>query len=170
MNTARISTIGLAFLGALGFLSLAVLLPGCGGGGGGGGSSSSSPSGGGGGITLTSITFPESTNLTGATTEPPDGAPLGQQAIVTFSGVPEGPERVVIDLPPVYDAIQIYAVLGSNYNGPEVVVDRDKNTIPARGVFERLGNTIVFTPSFPTEPIDLSSGAKKEAVPRVPSK
>ena len=72
---------------------------------------------------------------------------------------------MIVDLPPVYDALQIYAVLEAGYDGPEVVVDYDKNVIPARGTFEKMGNLIVFTPFFPTEPFDLSPSAQKEAVP-----
>jgi len=140
------------FLFAAGLLSLAA---GCGGGGGGGGGgTSSSLPGGPDGITLMSITFPDSTNLTGATPNPPSSAPLGQQVIFTFSDVPEGPDEVIVDL-----------VLEDGYDGPDVIVDFDKNVIPARGTFEKLDNLIVFTPYFPTEPFDLSTSAQKEAVP-----
>jgi hypothetical protein len=149
------------------FVCAALLFAGCGGGGGGGsgGSSSSGTLPGGGGIVLMSITFPEWTDLSGATTAPEPGRPLGQQVVFTFSGIPDCVENLVISEPPGYSALQIYAPFESDYYGPEAVVDLDRNTIPARGTYERFDNKIVFTPFFPTEEIDLSPTADLNAVP-----
>jgi len=151
-------------------ITLSCIVMGCGGGGGGGGSGGGGGgqqggTGGQGGILLTEISFPTSTNLTGATSDPPTDAPLGQQIIFTFSDVPDCPDRIVIDDPKVFDALKVYALVPSGYNGPDVVVDMDTSTIPARGIFEKIGNLIVFTPFFPTEPLSLISNASKEAVP-----
>jgi len=145
-------------------MSAAVLLTGCGGGAGSGGGGSRTP-GSEEGVLLTEISFPESSDLTGATTTPPRSAPLGQQVIFTFSDVPDCPDEVIVDLIYVGGFIKIYALIPSNYSGPELVVDRSNNTIPARGIFERIGNLVVFTPFLPTAPLDLSSNATRDAIP-----
>jgi len=150
------------------FLMASALLfsAGCGGGGGGGGGSGGvGQQSNGEGIVLMSITFPARTDLTGETTQPPSSAPLGQQVIFTFSGVPDGADLVVIEKSTVYDSLQIYALLTADYLGPDIIVDRDRNLIPARGTFERIGKRIVFTPYFPSDSINMSSNAQLESIP-----
>jgi len=150
----------------LGMTLAFALLAGCGGGGGGGGVVGNTvPEGGGDGITLNSITFPAKTDLTGGSTNPPLSAPLAQQVVFTFSGIPEMPQKIVIDQPKAFTGLQIYAVLESDFSGPESVVDFDQSVIPARGIFERFDNVVVFTPYFPTEPIGFLRNAPREAVP-----
>jgi len=146
------------FLTWLALSALLVGLTGCGGGGGGGGAlsggSGSTPSE---GITLLSITFPETVDLTGGSIYPPPAAPLSQQVVFTFSGPPEGtigPRSIVI-----------YADVGSDYAGPESVIDFDTNTVPARGIYEVFDNIVVFTPLLPTQTIDLMPNAPAQAVP-----
>ena len=147
-------------------LFFVTLLCSCGGGGGGGsGGVGTGAQADGDGIILESITFPAWTDLTGATQSPPAGGPLGQQVIFTFSGTPDGPARVEIEEPAVYDSLQIYALLDSNFTGPDLAVDRDRSIIPARGVYERMGNRVVFTPYFPVEEINFSVNATLDEVP-----
>jgi len=147
-------------------LFLFAILSSCGGGGsGGGGGGGQGAQGGGEGIILNSITFPAWTDLSGATQTPPAGGPLGQQIIFTFSGAPDGPARIEILEPAVYASLQVYALLDSNYTGPDGAVDHDRAIIPARGVYERMGNRVVFTPYFPVEEIDLSTNATLDEVP-----
>ncbi len=135
------------------------LISGCGGGGGGGGSSASGtffP--GEGEVALMAVLYPEILgDLEGGSTSPPESASLGQQVVFKFSGEPEGM--------PGYNSLQIYAEAGSDYSGPESVLDRDRNIVPGRGVWEKIGNLVVFTPYVPTVPIDLSRGAPEDAVP-----
>ena len=147
--------------------SALLFLAGCGGGGGGsgGGGGGLGQQSNGEGISLLSITFPAWTDLSGETTQPPASAPLGQQVIFTFSGVPDGENLVVIEKSAVYDSLQIYALLTADYLGPDIIVDRDRNIIPARGAFEKIGKKIVFTPYFPSESIDMSSNAQLESIP-----
>jgi len=116
-------------------------------------------------VVLLSIKFPASTDLTGAVTTPPPAAPLGQQVIFTFSAVPDVPGEVVVGGPPGYEALAIYADAGLDYTGPLCALDEATGTIPARGTYERIGRTVVFTPSFPLKPIDLGRNAEPEAVP-----
>ena len=139
--------------------SLFGLISGCGGGGGGGGSSASGtffP--GEGEVALMAVLYPEILgDLEGGSTSPPESASLGQQVVFKFSGEPEGM--------PGYNSLQIYAEAGSDYSGPESVLDRDRNIVPGRGVWEKIGSLVVFTPYVPTVPIDLSRGAPEDAVP-----
>ncbi len=146
-----------------GVITLFLLLPlltfemSCGGGGGGGGSSHST-----GGqqydpVSLLSITFPDKVNLSGATTIPPQSAPLSQQIVFTFSGVPAEPISS--------SSIAIYAAVGNDYAGPESVLDQDNNVVPARGDFEVFDNIVVFTPDLPLRDIDFSLNALPEEVP-----
>jgi len=164
----RIKKCSAAHCAVFAFLFASTLLfsAGCGGGGGsGGGGGGLGQQNDGDGISLKSITFPAWTDLTGATTVPPTAAPLGQQVVFTFTGVPDGSDLVVIDESAVYDSLQIYALLTGDYLGPDVIVDWDRNIIPARGTFERIGETVVFTPYFPSESIDLSANARLESIP-----
>jgi len=137
---------------------------GCGSGGGSGPASSSNQTPGQ-GIALESIAFPAYTDLTDPTTVPPSSAPLSQQVVFDFSGVPDGPHFISIDHAATYAALHIYALVDEDYTGPEAAVDRGRNIIPARGTFEKVNERIVFTPSFPTEPIELTPNANLEAIP-----
>jgi len=116
-------------------------------------------------VVLLSITFPASTDLTGATTTPPAAAPLAQQVVFTFSNPPDVPATTVVASPPGYEALQICADPGPGYDGPLCVLDTATNTIPARGTYELRGRSVIFTPSFPRLPIDLGRNAVLEAVP-----
>lgn len=142
-------------------LGLALLLfaavHGCGGGGGGGGSVGFTMPGGG-DIALMAITFPEVIEqIDGAPTAPPEEAPLSQQVVFVFSGLPDGN--------PGYKSLQIFADVNAGYDGPEAALDKDKNIVPARGMWESRDHIVVFTPYYPVVPIDLSRNAPLEAVP-----
>jgi hypothetical protein len=128
---------------------LAMAVTGCGG----GGSSQSSNEG----MALVSITFPEKTDLSGATTSPPFMAPLSQQVVFTFSGEVQGDVSS--------NAIRIYADPGEEYKGPVFALDATKNLIPARGTFEKLSNVVVFTPYIPIKEINLDPNAQPEQIP-----
>ncbi len=127
----------------------------CGGGGGGGGGGH----GGAGykGQTLTSITFPEYTDLSGATKTPPANVPLSQQVLFTFSDPVAGDVHS--------GNILINANPGLDYQGPDVALDGTKNLIVARGTYEIMDNVVVFTPYIPTGEIDLSINAVAQNVP-----
>jgi hypothetical protein len=116
-------------------------------------------------IKLKAIEFPAWTDLSGLTTTPPQSAPLAQQVVFRFSAGPNVPEKTTITEPPGYGALTIYAELPADYTGPDCVVDWSTNTIPARGTWEKSGKTVVFTPSFPRLPIDLTPRAELSAVP-----
>jgi len=137
-------------------LAALFLVPGCGGGGG-----SSTAIGAGGSnpdeVGLLSINFPDAIDLTGGGTEPPEEAPLSQQIVFTFSGVPQGPIS--------YSSINIYAAIDQDYSGPECVVDWDKSIVPARGTYEVNGSVVVFYPILPVKEIDLSANADIDSVP-----
>ena len=138
-----------SFMLALGF-------PACGGGGGGSGSGGTGA--GKAGITLTSISFPEYTDLSGGTTEPPLIAPLSQQVVLTFSGPVKGSVST--------GAILINAHPGLDYHGPEVALSKTQNLIPARGDLRGEEQTSSSSrPSSPLETIDLSVNARAECVP-----
>ncbi len=138
-------------------MAFLLLLGGCGGGGGGSGSTGFSMPGGD-NIALMAITFPlVIEEIDNAPATPPEEAPLSQQVVFVFSGAPQGN--------PGYKSLQIYADVNAGYDGPEVVLDKERNIVPARGTWEKRGSIVVFTPYYPTLPIDLSRNAPIEAVP-----
>ena len=145
------------FLCIISVAIVAVLAAGCGGGGGSSGGVTGALFSSGDGIALASITFPKYTDLTGATKNPPESAPLTQQVVFTFTGKIQGDVSS--------GSIHISAKPGADYLGPDAALDKIKNIIPARGTFEVMNNVIVFTPYIPTSNIDFSTNAKLEQVP-----
>jgi hypothetical protein len=144
-------------IGLLALAAVPLLLSACGGGGGSSGGAVTGLSGAAGAVSLTSISFPEYTDLTGGSTSPPVSAPLAQQVVLTFSGSVQG---VVPS-----GAVEITANPGKDYFGPDAALDKTKNLIVARGELEIMNNVVVFTPYIPTNPIDLSTNAPLENIP-----
>jgi hypothetical protein len=139
-------------------LLTALLLTACGGGGGGSGSAVTGQSGTAGGIELISITFPEYVGMTGNLKSPPEQpTPLSQQIVFTFSGPVEGPVTT--------SSILINAPATSAYEGPQVLLDPQKNLINALGKMETYSNVVVFTPEIPLKDINLAFNALPGEIP-----
>lgn len=134
----------------------ALVLSACGGGGGGGGPGGPAET-----VTFLGFTFvvagvetavPPLEDLTA--TPPSVGAPLNTQVVFTFSGVPEGPFNGTT-LPVRTTAADVTPEANA---APGAV-------ILAKGTYERIGNTVVFTPFVPTAPLKVDLASPPEAVP-----
>lgn len=146
----------------------ALVLGACGGGGGGGGGGGSGGGGGGGGQPSASVTFQGITFRIGdaaPTSKPPVenlnaappklGAPLDVTIIFNFSGVPQGPFGQQ-NLPVFTTPSEVTPEAGPSAATP---------SIPAKGTWVAVGNTVEFRPFLPTEPLQVDLSAPPAAVP-----